>query len=296
MDHRRKRSRHGRGHGRRPTPPAWRLVAAALLLCGLGVGIGLAGCGGGSGSSTGTPPADSGAAVRAELLFVVQATGAGISLPDAGGRVILHLTGVAPSLLAFADRPLRIASTRPTASLVDGWADDGFAADPPNGALTIGGATLGEPLALELREPRYDTAAATLDFTVTSLLPDLAAALHALVANGSGCSVALFIDATQPVASGAPPATQDVVSVIDLVGSMTGRTFSAEQQELISGAVVDLLRVAAQDSTMSNPELIQSNVALFIDDLQQVLGTTFSTDQRRLLTSALVRMIEGAVA
>lgn len=260
---------------------------AGLLIAG---GIALAGCGGGSGSATTTAP-EAGAALRAELLFALQATGAAVTAPEPGSRAILHLTGVAPSLLAFADRPLRIASTRPTSSLVERWSDYGFASDPPNGALAVGSGALLEPLALELRDPRYDATAATLDFTVTSLSPDPAAALRARLANEDGCSVALFIDATQPVASSAPPTTQDVASFIDALGNTTGRTFTPEQQALISGAAANLLQVAAQDSSRDDPQLIQNNVELFLDDLQQVLDTSFSSDQRRLLTAALVRMI-----
>lgn len=258
-------------------------------------GLGLPGCGDHAGSSATTPPA-AGAAVRAELLFVVQATGASIAAPEEGRRPILHLTGVAPNLLAFADRPLRIAASRPTATLVERWTEYGFAADPPNGALSVGGGTLEEPLALELREPRYDAAAGTLDFAVTSLSEDPAAALRSLLARDAGCSVALFIDATQPVPTTAPPASQDVASFVDTLSSITGHTFTAEQQELISTALASLLQLEAQASNRDDPQLLQNNVALFVDNLQQVLGASFSSEDRRLLTRALVQMIGGAAA
>ena len=146
------------------------------------------------------------------------------------------------------------------------------------------------------REPRYDAAAATLDFAVTSLSPDPVEALRSLLTKDTGCSVALFIDATQPVASSAPPATQDVASLVDTLGGMTGRDFTAAQRELISSALASLLQVAAQDSSRDDPQLIENDVGLFIDNLQQVLATSFTSDQRRLLTGAIVRMIDGAAA
>lgn len=290
MGEQRDRRLHIREDRRRGTLPGRWALAAVLFLA---PGLGLTGCGDHGGSSATTPPG-AGAAVRAELLFVVQATGAIITTSEAGGLPILHLTGVAPSLLAFADRPLRIAAARPTATLAARWAEYGFAADPPNGALSVGGGRLEEPLALELREPRYDATAATLEFAVTSLLPDPAAVLRALLTSDTGCSVALFIDATQPVASSAPPMTEDVASLIDTLGSMTGRTFTAEQQQLISDALGSLLQVEAGDSSRDDPQLIANNVGLFIDDLQQVLAVSFTSEQRQLLTRTLVRMIGAA--
>lgn len=285
MGDQRGRRLHGRGHRRYATLPGWRPAAAALLLA---AGIGLAACGGGSGASPEASPG-AGAAVRAELLFVVQAAGATLSLPGPDGRAILHLTGVAPSLLAFADRPLRIASVRPTSTLVDGWAGYGFTADPPNGALTAGAATLDEPIALELRDPRLDATAATLDFTVTSLSPDPAAMLGTRLASGG--SVSLFVDATAPSQAGTPPATADVAELVDTLGSLTGQSFSPAQQELISRAAAILLQEAATNASHDDTQLNQSNVGLFIDDLQQVLAVSFTAEERQILTRALVRMI-----
>jgi hypothetical protein len=249
----------------------------------------LASCGDRSSPSGGERPGAN-ATAHAELLFVVQATGASIVSPGPGEGAILRLTGVAPSLLAFADRPLRIATTQPTESLPQRWVEYGFAAVPPNGALTISGRTLAKPLAVELREPRYDTATATLEFGVTSLSADLGASLRSiLTANGAGCSVALFIDATQPT-SEPTPATDDATEFIATLSSMAGRSFTPAQQDLITRALGDLLQLQSQDSALGNVELVEMNIDSFLDSLEQILELTFSSEERRPLTSVLARM------
>jgi hypothetical protein len=259
------------------------LVGSTLLLA---VVSALAGCGDRA-SQGGAPP---GATAHAELLFVVQATGASIVSSGSGQAATLRLTGVAPNLLAFADRPLRVATTQPTASLGQRWAEYGFASVPPNGALVISGRTLEEPLALELREPRYDPATAPVDIAVTSLAPDLDASLRSLLAaTGAGCSVSLFIDATTSTAA-PTPATGDAVTFIATLSQLTGRSFTSAQQDLITRALGTLLQLASDSPDSGDPQLIESNVETFLDNLEQVLELTFSSDERRQLTGVLARM------
>jgi hypothetical protein len=283
-------ARHGRdrfeAHGDRRAARAQGVLLAWTLLLALASGI--AGCGDRS-SQAGVERSDP-RATDAALLFVVQATGASIVPAGSGAAEILRLTGVAPSLLAFADRPLRVAMTQPTASLPERWAAYGFAAVPPNGALVISGRALEEPLALELRGPRYDAAAATLDFDATSLSADLAASLRSLLAaSGSGCSVALFIDAAQPTPA-PTPAVDDTAEFLATLSSVTGRSFSAAQQDLITRALASLLQLAHEDANLGNEQLIRNNVEAFLDNLQQVLGLTLTRDELQQLTSVLARM------
>lgn len=111
-----------------------------------------------------TPSAD------VSLLFV-QTGGATTLTPGADDIHTLTMTGVTAQTLYFSDRPNRVTGAMPTGTLVEAWAD-AFAGDPPNATLIghseIGGDTE-EAVVIELLEPAYDAASATLTYQVRLL-------------------------------------------------------------------------------------------------------------------------------
>jgi len=66
-------------------------------------------------------------------LFVINSRGAALK----GDQLIL--TGVAPSAIVFADRPVRAAGHDLTARIVEDWGSgtDNFAEDPPNATVSV---------------------------------------------------------------------------------------------------------------------------------------------------------------
>jgi hypothetical protein len=66
-------------------------------------------------------------------LIVLNAKGASLTADS------LVLTGVAPSSIIFADRPVRSAGHALTAHLIDTWTEgkDSFAKDPPNATVSV---------------------------------------------------------------------------------------------------------------------------------------------------------------
>jgi hypothetical protein len=66
-------------------------------------------------------------------LIVMNATGATMTTET------LVLTGVAPSSIIFADRPVRSAGHALTSHLIDTWSEgkDSFAKDPPNATISV---------------------------------------------------------------------------------------------------------------------------------------------------------------
>jgi hypothetical protein len=66
-------------------------------------------------------------------LFVINSRGATLQ----GGK--LTLTGVAPSAIVFADRPVRSAGHDMTTRIVEDWGNgsDNFAKDPPNATVSV---------------------------------------------------------------------------------------------------------------------------------------------------------------
>lgn len=125
-------------------------------------------CGGGGAAAAATPsspPAPDQLPQRTEpsWLFVVDA--------EAGTAdgTNLTLTGVDPVALAFADRPVRAARTVPVAGLAESWQQLGFAADPPNAALTAEVDGKQRTSAVTLTGVTYDPAAGTLTVSYTPL-------------------------------------------------------------------------------------------------------------------------------
>jgi hypothetical protein len=114
-------------------------------------------------------------------LIVLNAHGASLQ----GGKLVL--SGVAPSSIIFADRPVRAAGHDTTAHIVEDWdkGSDNFSKDPPN--ATISGFTKDgsgvKDAVVVLKSPKLDGDKLTFDVDV--LEGDL---------NGADGSAALFVD------------------------------------------------------------------------------------------------------
>jgi hypothetical protein len=114
-------------------------------------------------------------------LIVLNARGASLQ----GGKLVL--SGVAPSSIIFADRPVRAAGHDTTAHIVEDWdkGSDNFSKDPPN--ATISGFTKDgsgvKDAVVVLKSPKLDGDKLTFDVDV--LEGDL---------NGADGSAAVFID------------------------------------------------------------------------------------------------------
>jgi hypothetical protein len=117
-----------------------------------------------------SPVASPVAAVEVAWLFV-QTGGATTLTPGAGDVHTLTMSGATAQTLKFSDRPYRIAGAIPTATFVSQWAD-AFGDSPPNATL-IGhsepGGDTEEAVVVELMEPAYDGAIATLTYQVRIL-------------------------------------------------------------------------------------------------------------------------------
>ena len=96
------------------------------------------------------------------------------------------LTGLTPSSIIFADRPVRAAGHQPTADVVAEWAsgDDSFAKNPPNATVSVlskDGSV--KDAVVVLKNPKLE--GDKLSFTVQTLEGDLA---------GADGPAAVFID------------------------------------------------------------------------------------------------------
>lgn len=109
---------------------------------------------------------------RISLLYALNA-GSGTLVPrkGTGARYKLTLKGLDRTVTWFSDRPARRTSSFPIASLADAWKGFGFAADPPNAALTYSDRSgrPGRTVILELAHPRY--ARGRLSFSARALDP-----------------------------------------------------------------------------------------------------------------------------
>src|SRR5467141_591825 len=138
-----------------------------------------------------TPPAPSSmktigapsAAAKPEIvpsLFVLNSRGATLQ----GDTLIL--TGVTPSSIIFADRPVRSAGHQPTADVIAEWGsgDDSFAKNPPNATVSVFGKDgLVKDAVVVLKNPKLE--GDKLTFNVQTLEGDL---------NGGDGAAAVFID------------------------------------------------------------------------------------------------------
>lgn len=98
----------------------------------------------------------------------------------------LVLTGIAPSSIIFADRPVRSAGHQPTADVIAEWGlgDDSFAKNPPNATVSVLGKDGSvKDAVVVLKNPKLE--GDKLTFSVQTLEGDLA---------GADGAAALFID------------------------------------------------------------------------------------------------------
>ena len=113
-------------------------------------------------------------------LFVLNSRGATLQ-----GET-LTLTGVTPSSIIFADRPVRAAGHQSTADVIAEWAsgDDSFAKNPPNATVSVLGKDGSvKDAVVVLKNPKLD--GDKLSFSVQTLEGDLA---------GGDGPAAVFID------------------------------------------------------------------------------------------------------
>lgn len=125
-------------------------------------------------------------------------------LPGSGNRYAFTLKGADERTVWFSNRPARHSGTLPTTGLVAQWAGLGFAADPPNVAITLhepSGAT--DTIVAVMRKPTISTSG-TLGATLEVLSIEKAQALtgnlalhgnaHDATIPSSLGSVSIFID------------------------------------------------------------------------------------------------------
>jgi hypothetical protein len=159
-------------------PTAW-LFGLAVALAGSGAAFGQGAPSHSSMKTIGTPAA----AAKPEIvpsLFVLNSRGATLQ-----GETLV-LTGVTPSSIIFADRPVRAAGHQPTADIIAEWAsgDDSFAKNPPNATVSVLGKDGSvKDVVVVLKNPKLE--GDKLSFNVQVLEGDLA---------GGDGPAAVFID------------------------------------------------------------------------------------------------------
>lgn len=118
-----------------------------------------------------TPPSKP--SVKVEMvpsLFVINAHGASLQAQT------LTLSGVSPTSIVFADRPVRAAGHLPTEALLEEWTTGDFAKDAPNATVSVlsKDGLSAHDVVVELRIPHLEGDRLTFDVRV--LEGDLAAA------------------------------------------------------------------------------------------------------------------------
>jgi hypothetical protein len=131
-------------------------------------------------SASVSPPGKS--SVKVDMvpsLFVMNARGANLQ-----GQTLI-LSGVSPTSIVFADRPVRAAGHLPTAILLEEWTTGDFAKDAPNATVSVlsKDGTAAHDAVVELKSPHLE--GDQLAFDVRLLEGDLA---------GADGPAAVFID------------------------------------------------------------------------------------------------------
>jgi hypothetical protein len=130
-------------------------------------------------------------------LYVVHGDGATtVQTTSTGSDRFTIVMSVSDPVLAFTDRPHRGAERITAADLVEDWSALGFADDPPNAALTGSSSETDVDLAVELDDPRWNTATATLTISARTIGADRNTTPPAQLDDAS-----LFIDDAQTSAA-----------------------------------------------------------------------------------------------
>jgi hypothetical protein len=85
-----------------------------------------------------------------------------------------------------------------------------------------------------------------------------------------------------------PHALQELIASFS---SLSGHSFSTQQNDLLETGVRALVQINDNESTRQDLSLISRNISLFIDNVQLVLQKQFGNHERRLLTRALMRLV-----
>lgn len=103
--------------------------------------------------------------VTLRFLFAQDAAGGSLRGPD-DQHLTLKLTGVRDWVTRFDDRPVRAGATVDLRDFLARWKGR-FAKSPPNAVLSfrVAGDTRPRDMVLELRDPHYDRATATLTYS-----------------------------------------------------------------------------------------------------------------------------------
>src|SRR5882672_7298575 len=155
------------------------MLVAATTLCGMGAALAQ----NASASHGMKTIGASAAAAKPEIvpsLFVLNSRGATLQGDT------LTLSGVSPSSIIFADRPVRSAGHQPTADVIAEWGsgDDSFAKNPPNATVSVFAKDgMVKDAVVVLKNPKLE--GDKLTFNVQTLEGDLA---------GGDGAAALFID------------------------------------------------------------------------------------------------------
>jgi hypothetical protein len=121
-----------------------------MIACSMAA-LALVSCGGADSSDT---ESSNSARSGEDYLAVVQATGGTLTKRSDG--LELSLTGVAPQVLAFAERPERKAGALGSSTFFDTWAKE-YAGAPPNSALALlNGRPDADTVVLTLEKPRWN--------------------------------------------------------------------------------------------------------------------------------------------
>lgn len=130
---------------------------------------GLTACGVGTSNAQESSDASVPVVESANSVLFVQSSNSGHWEPLGDGQFLLTLTSLAPNVVAFTDRPDRLASTLSNEAFSQQWASFGFNQSPPNAALVVHDAPVNKnTLIIELSDPQI--AGETIQYTA-SVLP-----------------------------------------------------------------------------------------------------------------------------
>jgi hypothetical protein len=155
------------------------MLPVTATLCGIEVAIAQAAAAPSAMKTIGAPSAPAKPEIVPSL-FVLNSRGATLQGDT------LTLTGVTPSSIIFADRPVRSAGHQPTADVIAEWGsgEDSFANNPPNATLSVFGKDGSvKDAVVVLKNPKLE--GDKLTFNVQTLEGDFA---------GADGGAALFID------------------------------------------------------------------------------------------------------